>query len=64
MYGSLKAVLRSQSRKEPHLLVEAGTVMQCGSSSSSDGSSSNSSSSDNGIKHGKELKNGTKCNSL
>jgi hypothetical protein len=39
------AVLRSWSRKEPHLLVVAGAVTRCGSGS--DGSSS-----DNGIKHG------------
>jgi hypothetical protein len=53
------AVLRSRSRKEPHLLVGAGAVTRCGSGSGSDGSGSNT-----GIKHGKELKNDTKCNSL
>jgi hypothetical protein len=40
------AVLRSRSRKEPHLLVGAGTVTRCGSGSGSDGSGSN-----NGITH-------------
>jgi hypothetical protein len=53
------SVLRSQSRsrKELHLLVGAGAgaVTRCGSGGSG---------SDNGNKHGGELKNNTKCNSL
>jgi hypothetical protein len=53
------SVLRSRSRKEPHLLVGAGAVTRCGSGSCFDGSGS-----DNGIKHGWELKIDTKCNSL
>jgi hypothetical protein len=46
-YFDYFAVLRSQSRKEPHLLVGAGAgaVTRCGSGS-------NGSGSDNGIKHG------------
>jgi hypothetical protein len=45
--GNLKTVLRSRSRKEPHLLAGAGSgaVMQCGSGSDGSGS-------DDGIKHG------------
>jgi hypothetical protein len=45
-------VLLSRSRKEPHLLVGAGAVKRCGSSS------------DNGIEHGWELKMDTKYNRL
>jgi hypothetical protein len=40
-------VLRSRSRKEPHLLVGAGAITRYGSVSGSDGSGS-----DNVIKHG------------
>jgi hypothetical protein len=74
VYDDNKPVLRSLSRKEPHLLVEvgAGAVKRYGSGSDgsgsdgsgSDGSGSDSSGSDNGIKHGWELKIDTKCNSL
>jgi hypothetical protein len=48
------SVLRSRSRKEPHLLVGAGAgaITRCGSGS------------DNGIKLGWVLKIETKCNSL
>jgi hypothetical protein len=49
----------SVAEPEPHLLVGAGAVTQCGSG----GSDSDSSSSDNSIKHGWELKIDTKCNS-
>jgi hypothetical protein len=47
MQEQFLAVLRSRSRKEPHLLVGAGAVTRCGSGSGSDGSGS-----DNGIYHG------------
>jgi hypothetical protein len=47
VYDLLLSVLRSRSRKEPHLLVGAGAgaVLRCGSGSDGSGS-------DNGIKHG------------
>jgi hypothetical protein len=40
LFAEFNTVLRSRSRKEPHLLVGAGAVTLCGSGS------------DNGIKHG------------
>jgi hypothetical protein len=47
----------SVAEPEPHLLIGAGAVTQCGFGSDGSGS-------DNGIKHGLELKNDTKCNSF
>jgi hypothetical protein len=51
----LKKSMLSRSRKEPLLLVGAGALPRCGTGSDGSGS-------DNGIKHGWELKIGTKCN--
>jgi hypothetical protein len=45
--------LSSIAEPEPHHLVGAGAVTLCGGSGS-----------DNGIQHGQEWKNSTKCNSL
>jgi hypothetical protein len=49
----LRSRSQSRSRKEPHLLVGAGAITQCGSGSDGSGS-------DNGINDGWKLKNDTK----
>jgi hypothetical protein len=48
------SVAEPEPEPEPHLLVGAGAVTRCCSGFGSG----------NGIKHGSELKNDTKCNSL
>jgi hypothetical protein len=62
LHATLKALYSSVAEPEPHGATSfygagAGAVTRCGSGSDGSGS-------DSGIKHGKESKNDTKCNSL